>query len=129
METSENYREKTPEIKNEWLYLAIPAVAIALAEMQMYLGRQIQSLVIHVVILLGLSISTMFIKNEDIQKTYQALILLPIMRIINLSVPVFYETTLYSLVFIYSLLAVPASIAATQQEFTRTQLGLSLIHI
>ena len=125
METSENYREKTPEIKNEWLYLAIPAVAIALAEMQMYLGRQIQSLVIHVVILLGLSISTMFIKNEDIQKTYQALILLPIMRIINLSVPVFYETTLYSLVFIYSLLAVPASIAATQQEFTRTQLGIT----
>ena len=28
METSENFREKTPEVKNEWLYLAIPAVAI-----------------------------------------------------------------------------------------------------
>ncbi len=54
METSENFREKTPEIKNEWLYLAIPAVAIAFAEMQMYLGKEIQSIEIHAVILLGL---------------------------------------------------------------------------
>ena len=67
----------------------------------------------HAVILLGLSFSTMFIKNEEIQKTYQALILLPILRLVNLSMPVFYETTLYSLIFIYSLLAIPASIAAT----------------
>lgn len=130
MEASENFREKTPEIKtseikNEWLYLVIPAVAIAFAEMQLYLGNQIQSVVIHAVILIGLSLSTMFIKSGDIQKTYQALILLPIMRILNLSIPVFYETTLYSLVFIYSLLAVPASIAATQQEFSRTQLGVT----
>jgi len=124
VETSEIFREKRPEVKNEWLYLAIPAVAIAFAEMQMYLGRQIQSMVVHAVILLALSVSTMFIKSKDVQKTYQALILLPIMRIVNLSIPVFYETTLYSLVFIYSLLAVPASIAATQQGFTRTQLGI-----
>jgi len=125
VETSENFREKKPEIKNEWLYLAIPTIAIAFAEMQMYLGRQIQAMVVHAVILLGLSVSTMLIKSEDIQKTYQALILLPIMRIVNLSIPVFYETTLYSLVFIYSLLAIPASIAATQQEFTRAQLGIT----
>jgi uncharacterized protein len=129
VETSENFRDKTPEIKNEWLYLAIPAVAIAFAEMQMYFGRQIQSLVVHAVILLGLAISGMFIKNEDIQKTYQALILLPIMRIVNLSVPVFYETTLYSLVFIYGLLAVPASIAAINQGFTSKQLGITFKRI
>jgi membrane protease YdiL (CAAX protease family) len=47
------------------------------------------------------------------------------MRLVNLSIPVFYETTLYSLIFIYSLLAVPAIIAATQQGFTRSQLGIT----
>jgi len=123
--TSENFREITPEIKNEWLYLAIPAIAIAFAEIQMYLGREVQSLEIHAVTLLGLSISMMFLKNEEIKKTYQALILLPILRMVNLSIPVFYETTLYSLVFIYSLLAIPASIAATHQGFTSTQLGIT----
>lgn len=125
METSENFGKKINEIKNEWLYLVIPALAIAFAELQLYLGQQIGSMVVHVVILIGLSLSAMFIKNEEIQKIYQALILLPIMRLVNLSIPVFYETTLYSLVFIYSLLAVPAIIAATQQGFTRSQLGIT----
>jgi membrane protease YdiL (CAAX protease family) len=125
VETSENYGKKTSEIKNEWFYLVIPALAIAFAEFQLYSGRQIESMVVHVAILIGLSISAMFVKNEGIQKTYQALILLPIMRLVNLSIPVFYETTLYSLVFIYSLLAVPAIIAATQQGFTRSQLGIT----
>lgn len=129
MEASESFREKTSEVKNEWLYLVIPALAIAFAEMQLYLGRTTQSIIIHVVILIGLIISTMFIKREDIQKTYQALILLPMIRILNLSIPVFYETTLYSLVFVYSLLSVPASIAAMQQEFTRTQLGITFKRI
>lgn len=125
METSENFSKKTSEIKNEWLYLVIPALAIAFAELQLFLGQQIESMVVHVVILIGLSLSALFIKNEEIKKIYQALILLPIMRLVNLSIPVFYETTLYSLVFIYSLLAVPAIIAATQQGFTRTQLGIT----
>src|SRR5665647_817845 len=101
METSENFREKTPDIENKWLYLAIPALAIAFAEILMYLGREVESLEMHAVILLGLSFSMMFLKNEEIQKTYQALILLPILRLVNLSIPVYYETTLYSLIFIY----------------------------
>jgi membrane protease YdiL (CAAX protease family) len=125
VETSESYRKKTREIKNEWFYLVIPALSIAFAELQLYFGRHIESMVVHVVILIGLSISAMFIKNEEITKTYQALTLLPIMRLVNLSIPVFYETTLYSLIFIYSLLAVPAIIAATQQGFTRSQLGIT----
>ena len=37
METSENFREKTPDLENKWLYLAIPALAIAFAEILMYL--------------------------------------------------------------------------------------------
>ena len=79
----------------------------------------------HAVILLGLSFSMVFLKNEEIQKTYQALILLPILRLVNLSIPVYYETTLYSLIFIYGILAIPVSIAATHQGFTRMQLGIT----
>lgn len=125
MKTSENIRNRKPEIKNKWLYLGIPAAAIAFAEMWIYSGRLIEAAAIHAVILLGLSFSMMFIKDEEIQKTYQALILLPILRLINLSMPVFFETTLDSFIFIYGLLAIPVSIAATHQELTRTQLGLT----
>jgi uncharacterized protein len=127
--TLETFRETKPEVKNEWLYLVIPAIAIAFAEIQLYMGREVESLEVHAVTLIGLSLSMMFIKNEAIQKTYQALMLLPILRMVQLSIPVFYETTLYSLVFIYSLLAIPAIIAVTHQEFSSKELGITLKRI
>ncbi|MGB9941445.1 lysostaphin resistance A-like protein [Methanosarcina sp.] len=123
--TSENLKGRTPEIKYKWIYLAIPVAAIAFAELMIYSGRELEAMGIHALILLGLSLSTMFIKNEEIQKTYQALILLPILRLVDLSMPLFYEEKLYNLIFIYGLLAIPVSIAATNQGFTGTQLGIT----
>jgi uncharacterized protein len=125
MKTSEDLSGNTPEIKNKWVYLAIPIIMIAFAELMIYSGRILEAIEIHAIILLGLCFSTIFIKNKEIQKTYQALILLPILRLVNLSMPFFYEEPLYDLIFIYSLMAIPASIAATNQEFTRTQLGIT----
>jgi len=122
---SESLRRETPELKNKWFYLGIPALAIAFAEMWVYSGRLIEAASIHAVILLGLSFSMVFVKDEEIQKTYQAFILLPILRLINLSMPVFFEATLDSFIFIYGLLAVPVSIAATHQGLTRKQLGIT----
>lgn len=123
--TSENLKEKTPEIENKWVYLAIPIVAIALAELMIYSGRRLEGIVIHALVLLGLSFSIIYIKNKDIQKTYQSFILLPILRLVDFSMPLFYEEKLYNLIFIYCLLAIPVSIAAINQEFTRTQLGIT----
>jgi membrane protease YdiL (CAAX protease family) len=123
-ETFENLREKS-EIKNKWFYLGMPVVAVAFAEVCVSSGRLVEAAIIYAVILLGLSFSMMFIKNEEIQKTYQAFILLPILRLINLSMPVFFESTLDSFIFIYCLMSIPVSIAAAHQDFTRTQLGLT----
>ena len=41
---SENLKEKTPEIENKWVYLAIPIVAIALAELMIYSGRKLEAM-------------------------------------------------------------------------------------
>ncbi len=122
---SENLKEKVPEIENKWIYLIIPAAAIAFAEIMIYLGRELEAMEIHALILLGLSFSIMFIKSKEIQKTYQALILLPILRLVDLSMPLFYEEKLYNLIFIYGLLAIPVSIAVTNQEFTNAELGIT----
>ncbi len=124
IETFENSRKKS-EVKNKWFYLGMPAVAVAFAEICVSSGRLVEAAIIYAVILLGLSFSIMFIKNEEIQKTYQVLILLPILRLINLSMPVFFESTLDSFIFIYCLMSIPVSIAAAHQDFTRTQLGLT----
>jgi len=125
----ENPKEMMPEMKNKWVYLAIPAATIAFAELMIYSGREVGAMVVHALVLLGLSLSIMFIKNEGIQKTYQAFILLPILRLVDFSMPLFYTERLYNLIFIYSLLAIPVSIAVTNQDFTRKQLGITFERI
>ncbi|AKB42407.1 CPBP family intramembrane glutamic endopeptidase [Methanosarcina vacuolata] len=122
---SENLKEKTSEIENKWVYLGIPIVAIALAELMIYSGRKLPGMEIHALVLLGLSFSIIYIKNKDIQKTYQSFLLLPILRLVDFSMPLFYEEKLYNLIFIYCLLAIPVSIAAINQEFTPAQLGIT----
>ncbi|MFY9339026.1 MAG: type II CAAX endopeptidase family protein [Methanosarcina flavescens] len=125
MKAPENLIERTPEIKNKRVYLTIPCAAIAFAELLIYSGRELEAIIMHALILLGLSFSTMFIRNEEIQKTYQALILLPILRLVDLSMPFFYEEKLYNLIFIYGLMTIPVSIAATNQGFTGAQQGIT----
>ncbi len=124
-EISEDLKEKTPEIENKWVYLSIPIVAIALAELMIYSGRKLEAMEIYALVLLGLSLSIIYIKNKDIQKTYQSFLLLPLLRLVDFSMPLFYEEKLYNLIFIYCLMAIPVSIAAINQEFTSTQLGIT----
>lgn len=128
-EIYENRSTKEPSSKNKGLYLILPALVIAIAEFMIYSGRIIEAMEIHAALLFGLSLSMLYIKNEEIQKTYQALILLPILRLVNLSMPAFYEITLYSFVFIYGLLTIPVTIALTHQGFTREQLGITFKRI
>ncbi|HII81680.1 MAG TPA: CPBP family intramembrane metalloprotease [Methanosarcina sp.] len=145
METYENQEMRTPEyrgkyvpgnrpvsepaIRNKGLYLIVPVLAIAIAEFMIYSGRIIEAMEVHAALLIGLSLSILYIKNVEIQKTYQALILLPVLRLVNLSMPAFYDITLYSFVFIYGLLTIPVTIALTSQGFTREQLGITFRRI
>ena len=122
---TDNMATYPPELRNKGRYLIVPIVAIAFAEFMIYSGRVIAAMEVHAAILLGLSLSMLYIKNEDVQKTYQALILLPVLRLVNLSMPAFYEETLYLFVFIYGLLTIPVTIAFTHQGFTREQLGIT----
>ncbi|MDY9926390.1 type II CAAX endopeptidase family protein [Methanosarcina sp.] len=125
----ENRATQKPALRNKGLYLVIPVLAIAFAEFMIYSGRIIGAMEVHAILLFGLSLSMLYIKDEDIQKTYQALILLPVLRLVNLSMPAFYDITLYSFVFIYGLLSIPVTIALTHQGFTREQLGITFKRI
>ncbi len=125
----ENRSASEPAIRNKGLYLIVPVLAIAVAEFMIYSGRIIEAMEIYAALLIGLSLSTLYIKNVEIQKTYQALILLPILRLVNISMPAFYDITLYLFVFIYGLLTIPVTIALTSQGFTREQLGITFKRI
>lgn len=125
MYVPENMSMSEPEIRNKGLYLILPVLILAIAEFMIYSGRIIEAMEVHALLLFGLSLSILYIKNVEIQKTYQAFILLPVLRLVNLSMPAFYEITLYSFVFIYGLLTIPVTIALTNQGFTRERLGIT----
>lgn len=104
--------------------IGIPVIGIAFAELLIYFGKIKEAIFLHAIILIVLSLSATVMKDEQVQKSYQALLLLPILRLVNLSMPVFFDLALYSFVFIYAPLAIPVAIAAKHQKMTREEIGL-----
>ncbi len=125
----ETHGLESPDFRNKVIYVGIPILAIAFAEMLIYSGRVKEAIWVHTAILIGLSLSITFMKNEEVYKTYQALLLLPILRLVNLSMPIFFDITLYSFVLIYAPLAFPVTIAAVHQHLTRGEVGITFKNI
>lgn len=104
--------------------IGIPVIFIAFAELLIYSGKIKEAVLLHVIILMGLSLSATVMKDDQVQKSYQALLLLPILRLVNLSMPIFFDLALYSFVFIYAPLSIPVVIAAIHQKMGRDDIGL-----
>ncbi|AKB76140.1 CAAX amino terminal protease family protein [Methanosarcina lacustris Z-7289] len=117
------------DIRDKDIYVGIPILTIAFAEMLIYSGRIKEAVWLYLFILMGLSLSITLLKNEEVRKTYQALMLLPLLRLVSISMPVFFDTTLYSFVFIYATLAVPVAIAAVYQHLTLEEMGITFRRI
>ena len=113
-------------IKKLRIFTAIPVICIAFAELLIFLGRTEEAVWAHIGILLTLCLSNIFIKNVQVNKIHQALMLLPILRLISLSMPKFFATTLYSFILIYGPLIIPVAIIIMHQRHSLEQLGVSM---
>lgn len=96
-----------------------PVIAIAFTELLIFSGRIKEAAVAYTLLLVVLSFSIAVSKKMEIRKIHQAFILLPILRLVNLSMPIFFEANLYSFVFIYVPMAIPATIISIHQEIPR----------
>ncbi|MDY9926354.1 type II CAAX endopeptidase family protein [Methanosarcina sp.] len=131
-ETAEAYKEtnlEKTEIKKLRFLTAIPILSITLAEILIFSDRMGAAVWIHIGTLIALSLSNILMKDPEVHKIHQAMMLLPVLRLINLSMPVFYETTLYTFVFIYGPLAIPLAIIVVHQRHSLEQIGITLKHI
>jgi membrane protease YdiL (CAAX protease family) len=93
-----------------------PVIALAFAELLIFSGRINEAAVAYTLLLIVLSFSITISKKLEVRKIHQAFILLPILRLVNLSMPIFFEANLYSFVFIYVPMAIPATIISVHQE-------------
>jgi uncharacterized protein len=98
------------------LYAGIPVIAITFTELLIFGGRLKEASIAYTLLLLALSFSIAITKEHEIRKVYQAFLLLTIFRLVNFSMPIFYERNLYSFMLIYAPLAIPATIATIHQK-------------
>ncbi|MGB9940837.1 lysostaphin resistance A-like protein [Methanosarcina sp.] len=117
------------EIRKRRFFTAIPVLCIAFAEVLIFLGKVEIAIWVHIGSLIALSLSKIFVKDSEVQKIHQALVLLPILRLINLSMPVFFETTLYTFIFVYGALAIPVAVIILHQRHSPEQIGISIKNI
>ncbi|WP_292468267.1 CPBP family intramembrane glutamic endopeptidase [Methanolobus sp.] len=104
--------------------ILIPVCIIIIAEILLYLKQPYYSILLHVMTVIGLALSTSSLKSNTVKKAFQALMLLPILRLLNMSMPVFYDIMLYSLVFIYAPMFISLYLIIKHQMFTKKQLGI-----
>lgn len=98
------------------IYAGTPVIAISFAEILIFGGRLNEAAVVYTLLLLAFSFSAATANSLEIRKISQAFLLLPVFRLVNLSIPIVLKVNLYSFVFIYSSLAMSAMIALTHQN-------------
>jgi membrane protease YdiL (CAAX protease family) len=114
----------TSGLNMELLTIVIPSMVIIMAELSLFLGHTKFSTWVHLILLLVLTLSTIVINDAGKQYLLRAFILLSMLRILNLSMPVFFEMTLYSYVFIYTPLLIPIYVMMKGQEIDMGSLGM-----
>ena len=104
-------------LKDDVRLTLVPVFLIMMAELLLLAGREYISIWIHVGIVLLLAFATTFIRKREITMVFQALMLLSLLRLVNISMPVFFEKTLYIFVFTYAPLVIPIIIVLGAQDF------------
>lgn len=123
-ETGEVFQEKV-SINLLRLYIAVPVLFIAIAELLIFLGRIEAAILVHSGVILALSLSYIFIKDNDVHKIYMPLMLLPILRILSLTMPILFNTAIYTFVFVYSPLAIPVVAIIIYQRNSLKEIGIT----
>lgn len=127
---SENYSPESPlrsylTAGKEHHILLLPIMGIIFAEMLIYAGHPQAGMALHVLTVLLLSLSVMWFPESHVSRSLQALALLPILRLLNMSMPVFSGMTLDFFIFIYLPLLLPVYAVIRHQGMRLSDVGLT----
>ena len=103
------------------LDLIIPVILILLAEVLIFLGRPNAAMPIHALNLIFLILSSIFINN----RIYPALMLMPLFRLLNVAMPVFFNLTLYSYSMVYAPMFIPIYFLVKDGFVGRLEAGMT----
>lgn len=106
--------------------ILLALIAILLAEAFIFFKYYKYGTGIHVITLLALSLTAYSIRDIETSNALQVLALLPLFRILNNTMPIFFTQTLYIFPFVYGPMFLSMYFVGKNQKFTRYELGLSL---
>ena len=112
---------KAQNAERYYLDLVFPVFLIMLAEVLIFYGNSEAAMPIHALNLIFLSLSSIFVSN----RTYPALMLLPLFRLLNVAMPVFFNLTLYSYALVYAPMFIPIYLILKEKFITREEAGLT----
>jgi hypothetical protein len=118
VKTFEILTEEKIGFLKKMFYAGTPIITIIFSELLIFEGRLKEASIAYTLLLLILSFSTTVTKKQEVREIHQAFLLLPIFRLVNLSMPIFSEINLYSFVFIYAPMTIPLVIAIGNQRIT-----------
>lgn len=122
-------QQKDSKIKNREALAGVFLFLIVLPESLIYFEKIKIALLLYAGILVTLSLISTSIKETEVRNVFQAFLLLPILRLINFSVPFFPGNPLFSFVFIYTPIMIPLTIIVVRQHLTYKQLGINFENI
>lgn len=111
------------------MYIAVPVLFIFIAELLIFFGRIWISVLVYIGVLFALTLFNIFVKDLKVHKIHMPLLLLPVFRLVNLSMPIFSEVTLYSFIFYYTALAIPVLNIIIHQRDSFKEIGITKKHL
>jgi len=112
---------KTDFLARYSLDLIFPVALVLLAEIFIFIGNPGAAMPIHALNLIILILSFIYADN----RIYPALMLLPLFRLLNVAMPVFFSLTLYSYAMVYAPMFIPIYLIIKEGFVGREQAGLT----
>lgn len=114
------------DMKNEmkkWTY--VPILGIVAGELLIFNGNVLSGLGIHIINFLIIVFMIIFGNlNTDIKNVLQGLILVALLRVVNLSMPQFFTTTLIQYPLMYGVMFIPLYNTVKSQQISVKELGI-----
>ncbi len=111
--------------------ILLPVSAIIVAEALLFLKYTRYGIILHIITLLALSLAASRVRDIEISNLLQVLALLPLFRILNTTMPIFFTKTLYIFPFVYGPIFISIYYVAKSQKFSGREIGVSFekLHI
>jgi membrane protease YdiL (CAAX protease family) len=103
------------------IWLAVCLFLIALAEMLIFTGNLKAAMMIHAINIIILVIITIYVDK----RIFPILLLLPLFRLLNAAMPVFFNLTLYSYSLVYAPMFLPIYFIMKEKLLSREEAGMT----